>query len=97
MRVAGKVIAHVPEITLTNVRFHVSESGRQRVIANKCREVHAWAIGEIVETKSTGNAQPITYNPYRSGSFTVRETGIPVTSAAFVHFTKDRGAISYLA
>jgi hypothetical protein len=95
VRVAGKVIAHVPSITLANVSFHVSESGRKRVIANKCREVHAWAIGEIVASQPSGEAKAITYNPYRGGTFTERASGAAVTSAAHVYFSVSEGAFAY--
>lgn len=35
----GKVVAHVTEITPANLTFKIRETARQRVIANKCREV----------------------------------------------------------
>ena len=48
VRVKGRVVAHVPEVTLATVRFVVSEAGRQRVLRRKERSVHAWAEGEVV-------------------------------------------------
>lgn len=96
VRHQGKVIAHVAEIWLANVSFHVSEKARVRVIANKRREVHAWAIGEIVASQPSGEAVAITYNPYRAATFTQRRTGAAIMSAAVVHFTPCDGAYAYV-
>lgn len=95
VRVGGKVIAPLREVTLAKVTFHVSEKARRRVIANQCREVHAWAIGEIVASQPIGERIAITYNPYRAGTFTERVSGEPVTSAAHVYFSVSEGALAY--
>jgi hypothetical protein len=43
----GKVIGHLPAIVLHNVTFHVSEPGRQRVLREKRKNVHAVVRGEV--------------------------------------------------
>ena len=95
IRVKGKVIDHRREVTLANVSFHVGESSRQRVIRNRCREVHAWCVGELVETAPNGEGRSITYNPYRSGAFTYRDTNEEIRKADYVVFTALDGAIAY--
>lgn len=83
--VNGKVVAHVSEICLSGISFKVRETTRQRVIAKRCRGVHAWIEG-TVSSVPRGNWVPITYNPYRAAEFTTRE-GKPVEACAYVHFT----------
>lgn len=70
------VVAHVDSITLKSVSFKVSETGRQRVIATKQKNVHAYVVGEVVavneqQPKSIGTHTPsrITYNPYKFSYF----------------------------
>lgn len=41
----GKVVAHVSEIMLSEVKFKVSEAGRQRVLREKRKNVHAYCVG----------------------------------------------------
>lgn len=43
----GKVIAHLDRILLTDATFHVSEPGRQRVIREQRKNVHAVIRGEV--------------------------------------------------
>ena len=47
-RHAGRVIAHAESVELVNVVFKVSEKGRQRVLREQRKNVHAFAIGELV-------------------------------------------------
>jgi hypothetical protein len=83
------VVHHSRAVTLRDVRFFVSEKGRQRVLRVRQRGVHAWAIGELVSLSDMSPVQsgiPITYNPYRGGDFTTRD-GIPVDAAGLVVFS----------
>ena len=45
----GKVIDRLSSVTLANVRFHIQDLGRSAYAGTRTREVHAWAIGDIVE------------------------------------------------
>jgi len=93
----GRVIAHECCVALADVTFVVKEAARQRVIQNRRREVHAWAVGELVENLPTPNCRtPITYNPYRAAIFTTREGLTPVHASPFVEFTDSRGALAVL-
>lgn len=67
-----KVIKHVDDILLKNVKFKVSEAGRQRVIKNKRKNVHAYIYGEVIK----GLPNPmnlifncVNYNPYKLERF----------------------------
>jgi hypothetical protein len=44
----GKVLAHARQVHLTDVVFKVSEAGRQRVLAEGRKNVHAGVSGELV-------------------------------------------------
>ncbi|MEF8794321.1 hypothetical protein [Thiohalorhabdus sp.] len=44
----GKVIAHAPTIRLDNVRFCVQEGGRDRVLKDGQKNVHAGVVGDLV-------------------------------------------------
>jgi hypothetical protein len=90
----GHVIAHQRHVILANVSFVVKEPARRRVIRNRRREVHAWAMGELVETVPAGRQIPITYNPYRAPTFTTRDEQTPIHSSPFVRFTELNGAIA---
>lgn len=81
----GRVVERVPEMTLSNVTLTVSEAGRQRVLREKRKNVHAFVVGEP-EYEWEG-AVPRSgwiaarYNPYLFGSFVVSSTGVPIHKA----------------
>jgi len=65
------VVAHTTNLTLRDITFHVDESGRQRCIKKKQRNVHAWAIGYINDTFIKCYRE-IFYNPYKNESFVLK-------------------------
>lgn len=75
VRQRGLVVAHVHTIDLIDVTFKVNESGRQRVIRDKKKNVHAFVCGIPLSVNwPTGlNVQRawqrISYNPYMAGTF----------------------------
>ena len=90
VRFNGKVIAHAPTVSLMNPTFHVSESGRQRVLANKRKNVHAFVRGEWDGTLRTGgssvvpeNSVAVKYNPYKYKTFVLAQTETPIHSGRF--------------
>ena len=98
VRYKGKVIEHAQEVTLTDARFHVQQAGRERVLKQKRKNVHAYISGKLKETfwftqapKYTWTAkQRVTYNPYKYKNFVNKETLEPVTSAEVVHISGKR-------
>lgn len=68
------VIGHTSAVTLKNVTFKVLERGRQRVIAEKQKNVHAFICGFVVdfndEIAPTG--EQVTYNPYKYHTFVTK-------------------------
>jgi hypothetical protein len=66
----GRVIAHAMEICLEDCKFKVSESGRNRVLKEKRKNVHAGVVGYVTDDKNlTGCLTRVTYNPYKYSSF----------------------------
>jgi hypothetical protein len=67
----GRVIEHATSVYITDCEARVSEMQRQRVIANRCRSVHAKIIGTLSEAPSDlSQYQTFSYNPYRAPGFT---------------------------
>lgn len=71
LRQKGKVVAHADQLILVDASFHVDERGRQRVLAEKRKNVHAVIRGYIGDqTLLLGDqAQRVRYNPYTSDCF----------------------------
>jgi hypothetical protein len=94
----GAPVRHVEAFALVGVRFQVSAAGRGRVLAQKVRAVHAWAIGTPapVAQAEAGDLVAVTYNPYRAETFTRCDTGAPVLAAALVIFTAQGAALARL-
>ncbi|AYR03463.1 hypothetical protein SEA_POPCICLE_85 [Mycobacterium phage Popcicle] len=96
----GKVIGHTDSLALIDCRLKVSEAGRQRVIAEQKKNVHAGVVGTIVRDFDPrpydweGNyAQRLSYNPYKAPTFTV--DGEAVGYATMVHLSDDGKAYAY--
>ena len=80
------------QLALTNVKFVVQPSGRAKVLRENKKNVHAFVRGEYVgfENNLTNNLYfgkfedldfyAVSYNPYKSDKFVVKETGKPIES-----------------
>lgn len=90
VRMNGRVVAHVTELTLRDARFRVSEAGRQRVLRERRKNVHAGVDGYVTEGGELGSVA-VSYDPYRGPAFYLKESGAPVYGAARVAFTPARG------
>lgn len=72
MKINGqwKVVAHVETAYLENVKFKVSEAGRQRVLKNKRKNVHAYIYGDLMDRlPDYGKFHSARYNPYELEKF----------------------------
>ena len=77
---------------MTNVTFAVQPAGRAKVVRENKKTVHACVRGEYVgfENNLTNNLYfgefedldfyAVSYNPYKSDKFVVKETGKPIES-----------------
>lgn len=72
---SGKVVAHAERLCIRDCEFVVNECGRQRVLKEKQKNVHAFIKGYYTTsgmgTCANRNDLPveITYNPYKYNSF----------------------------
>lgn len=95
----GRVIAHARALVLTDCRLVVSEAGRQRVLREQAKNVHAGIRGVIEAIAVSDDALPdfeaqarallssgraVRYNPYETTGFIDRATLLPVRTAARV-------------
>jgi len=82
----GRVIGHRTMLAIYSPTFKVSEAGRQRVIREKRKNVHAGVVGFLTSsydwTKEEVSWTPVLYNPYVFSSF-VTMLGKPVHNARF--------------
>lgn len=70
VRVRGKVLLHTAHCTILNPRFKVSEAGRQRVLRERCKNVHAYIEGEVYPPGMIAESgRRVSYNPYKGPSF----------------------------
>jgi tyrosine-protein phosphatase YwqE len=87
----GKVIMHVKHLWLKNCQFVVRERGRERVLREKKKNVHAFVRGELEQPfppiiYSLDEPKEVTYNPYRWDTFVEKETQVPIKYAEIVEF-----------
>lgn len=76
----GRVVAYTDEVQLTNVSFVVREGGRQRVLATKQKNVHAFVVGRLAEQVKV-EGERVTYNPYKYSTFVKADGEQPIHRA----------------
>jgi len=96
----GKVVYHAQTVTLSNCTFKVSKAGRERVLRDKRKNVHAGVAGELIRVNIPLSYMPqmtaVTYNPYKYESFVRKYNDfMPVHNASWVYMADDKsvGAI----
>ena len=91
VRQGGRIVAHVDKITLKNARFLVSQAGRNKVLREKRKNVHAGISGYPVDEQEMWNyhsefyshARKVLYNPYKYDHF-VTEDEYSITESYYV-------------
>lgn len=92
----GRVVQHTDNIVLSSCTFKVSEAGRQRVLKERRKNVHAGVVGTLVEPSSLARVVhlvSVTYNPYKAGTFVTKPDGSPIYAADVV-FLQHRQVLS---
>lgn len=90
-------IRHADSVFLSDCTFRVWQSGRQRVLREKRKTVHAFACGTVAEAMRAGGIPSgmvaVSYNPYRKpeepGHFYRKDTGERVDGATVLVLTAD--------
>lgn len=87
----GRVIAHVHSLNLQDCEFRVSEAGRQRVLRERRKNVHACIRGTVVASEA-GKYTLVRYRPYDYKYFFVAsdcQEYLPVFTATRAHLDPD--------
>src|SRR5690606_22096230 len=71
---AGRVLGYAKAVEIANVTFRISQKSRERLLRDKRRNVHAFAVGTLVSVADELPADSlswarITYQPYTQGFF----------------------------
>jgi hypothetical protein len=95
----GKVLAHVDNVDLADVDFKVGESGRQKVLQTKTKNVHAFVIGTVrafnVAEELPEGGKAATYNPFKYDSFVLKDDPTTKLQTAQTAFLGKGGVTAY--
>lgn len=83
----GTVRFHTMNVSLYDIKFVVRESGRQRVIRERQKNVHAYVSGFLSE-KIVDSDLLLWYNPYKVSQFQCN--GVPVSKGSTCHLTTQK-------
>lgn len=95
----GRVIARQPAVLLKNVEGKVSEAGRQRVLREGRKNVHAGMVGTLVDPIGKHNVidllrdwigDKVTYNPRKYTSFVHVVDESRFEGASYAYMDADR-------
>ena len=81
---SGKVLLHTDEVHIENPEFVVRQSGRNRVLSEGRKNVHAFVRGDATFFRYTNRPMldTLTYNPYKYVFFVDKKTEEPVYKAS---------------
>lgn len=95
VRKRGKVISHADGVLLKNPEFIVQEGGRQRVLREKKKNVHAYVRGELIaeipedtlkgliEMADDAGYKAVRYCPYDRKTFYEKDSDSAVYSGSY--------------
>jgi hypothetical protein len=78
----GRVIGHAAWFILAEVKGIVSQAGRERVLKNKRKNVHAFLEGVLMDygvdspEREIMSDKEIIYNPYKYDQFMIRQNDV---------------------
>lgn len=95
----GLLLLHAQSLVLKDCQFEVRESGRQRVLREKRKNVHAFVKGYLAPMSSRhdhvpGSVLPVTYNPYKSEHFQLKEKVSPILKECTMAIFHNDGTMS---
>ena len=86
----GLVKAHTEEVRMWDCAFQVNAKGRQKVLDEQRKNVHAGIKGYIDNDQQVPSGVEVTYNPYKYDSFVDKATELPIYSSQFTTLTKNK-------
>jgi hypothetical protein len=101
----GRVVYHASAAILDGCTFKVSEAGRQRVIKEQKKNVHAGIVGRIYTVLPVGTGgqvvltggDRVSYNPYKYSSFITADNEQPIAAADRVYLNADKSVYAAAA
>ena len=92
----GKVIDHVSQVVLKDCELVVRKSGRDRVLREGVKNVHAFVKGVMVTSDEFEKDESVRigYEPWVNSSFVVSNVNRPIHCARFVHLDSDGHAFA---
>ena len=90
--VTGRVMFHTYEVCIDNPKFVVRKAGRDKVLRERKKNVHAFVRGDIRHYSEILSPRlDLNYNPYKAGHFVNKATDEPVytASCAFMQIVDD--------
>ncbi len=71
VRQSGKIIEHTNQVMLEDCRYLVGRAGREKVLKEKKKNVHAGVSGYLVDhvPNVPERSDEVTYNPYKYETF----------------------------
>ena len=89
----GLVIGHTDYIELANPEFRVQQKGRDKVLREKRKNVHAYVTGYSCKLKPDNELSfewlSASYNPYKYKTFILNSTGSPVFNGMYAKLYVD--------
>lgn len=95
VRYKGKVVCHTDSIYIDSPTFKVNDAGRQRVIRDKRKNVHAYVVGVVCKPREIQNLAQVSYNPYENASFVYKWLGLPIRNAQIAHLINGKIFVGY--
>ena len=86
------VTDHTSRIVLKDCAFKVSEKGRQRVLRQRRKNVHAFVVGTVANI-GKGCLEAISYNPYRGSHFFIKKSRALTQNARYC-LCNERGVFA---
>jgi hypothetical protein len=88
----GLVVGHSHTVLLSGAEGRVSQRGRARVLAEKCKNVHAGIVGTLVHREVEGYfpGLQITYNPYRYTEFVHTDTETVYSGSQYAYMAHKK-------
>jgi hypothetical protein len=82
----NRVIGHKTQLTLLDAKFKVSQAGRNRVLKERRKNVHAGVVGYLTEFNDATLNIKVSYNPYKFNHFYNIENNNKVEVSRMVNF-----------
>ena len=96
----GRVVEHTNSLWIRNPVFVVRQAGREKVLRDKQKNVHAFVRSELGEGTLFPNKERsiATYNPYKYSTFVDKKTEKVLYNAkyAMLETVNNKGVIEYV-